>query len=144
MQVENISYYAIENGLHKNSGDDTVLIRILDTDNDSPVKPKVNFDKTFIFKFLDVDADADIDDKYKFNSDMAKEIVSIFEYCKENNKNIVVHCTAGLCRSGAIAEIASMLSFEPVHDNRMPNSLVKGLLMKELGWSYEDELTIAP
>ena len=138
MEIENVSYIDIVDGNHTNRGEDTILIRILDTDNENPAEPKSSFFKIISFKFLDCDENAGLNDKFLFNSDMAKEIVEIFEICKKENKNIVVHCTAGICRSGAITEVGEMFGFKVTKNSnrRIPNTLVKKLLLSELGWGY--------
>ena len=69
----------------------------------------------------------------------AKELVRLLRHAFKNRMNVVVHCHAGLCRSGAVAEIGIMMGFNEVHTRRIPNTLLKALMLKELGWSYECE-----
>ena len=45
--------------------------------------------------------------------------------------------TAGICRSGAVVEIGSMLGFTPVEKYRQPNLRVKHYMMDVLGWTYD-------
>jgi len=47
--------------------------------------------------------------------------------------NVIVHCIAGLCRSGAVTEVGLMMGFEGGKNPRMPNTYVKRELMKKLG-----------
>jgi len=138
MEIENVSYDSVANGTHKNHGNDTILIRILDNDNNNPASPKYDFCEIREFYFMDVDEDTHIaDNSFRFNTEMAKEMVCILKKAKKENKNIVVHCTLGMCRSGAVTEIGTMLGFYPVHNSRIPNSHVKKLMMRELGWTYD-------
>jgi predicted protein tyrosine phosphatase len=48
----------------------------------------------------------------------------------------VVHCAAGICRSGAVVEVAVMMGFVDTNMHRIPNSMVKYKLMQQLGWTY--------
>jgi hypothetical protein len=52
--------------------------------------------------------------------------------------NVVVHCFAGICRSGAVAEVGVMMGFDDVGRTRIPNLLVKHRMMRALGWTYDD------
>jgi len=136
--IENVSYYDCLSGTHKNYGDDTILIRILDNDNVNPPSPAKNFREAYNFWFLDVGEDVDVFDKnYKFNPEMAKRIVEILKKALAENLNVVVHCTVGLCRSGAVTEVGVMMGMNAVHNSRQPNSFVKKLMMRELGWTYD-------
>ena len=53
--------------------------------------------------------------------------------------NVIVHCHAGVCRSGAVAEIGVMLGFNDTESFRSPNLLVKHKMMKALGWTYDED-----
>ena len=50
----------------------------------------------------------------------------------------MVHCHAGICRSGAVVEIGSMLGFTATDRFRQPNLRVKHKMMKVLGWAYDE------
>ena len=52
--------------------------------------------------------------------------------------NVVVHCVAGVCRSGAVAEVGVMMGFRDAEAFRSPNLLVKHKMMKCLGWTYDE------
>ena len=51
--------------------------------------------------------------------------------------NVVVHCHAGVCRSGAVAEVGITMGFEDTGVFRAPNLMVKHKLMKALGMTYD-------
>jgi hypothetical protein len=51
--------------------------------------------------------------------------------------NVVVHCFAGICRSGAVTEVGVMMGFEDTGRFRAPNLLVKHRMMRALGWTYD-------
>jgi hypothetical protein len=55
--------------------------------------------------------------------------------------NVVVHCHAGVCRSGAVCEIGVMLGFRDTEAFRSPNLLVKHRMMRALGWLYDEQET---
>lgn len=87
--------------------------------------------------------DSEEDDKMfppeaKITQEQAKEIVGILQNAMENGQNVIVHCNAGLCRSGAVAEVGVMMGFSDTFAPRIPNLMVKKYLMRELGWLYED------
>ena len=52
--------------------------------------------------------------------------------------NVIVHCVAGVCRSGAVCEIGVMMGFDDTEVFRSPNLLVKHKMMKVLGWTYDE------
>ena len=80
-----------------------------------------------------------LDESWMFNTQQAEEIAKILTDALESNTNIVIHCVAGICRSGAIAEVGVMLGFQDTEEYRCPNLLVKELLLKELNlyWGFE-------
>jgi hypothetical protein len=51
--------------------------------------------------------------------------------------NVIVHCVAGVCRSGAVCEVGVMLGFDDTEAFRSPNLLVKHRMMRCLGWTYD-------
>lgn len=51
--------------------------------------------------------------------------------------NVVVHCYAGIFRSGAVAEVGVILGFEDTHVFRSPNRLVKHRILKALNLEYD-------
>jgi hypothetical protein len=53
--------------------------------------------------------------------------------------NVVVHCFAGICRSGAVCEVGVMMGFNDTERFRSPNLLVKHRMMKHLGWTYDEQ-----
>jgi hypothetical protein len=53
--------------------------------------------------------------------------------------NVVVHCYAGICRSGAVCEVGVMMGFQDTGRFRSPNLLVKHGMMRALGWTYDTD-----
>lgn len=50
----------------------------------------------------------------------------------ENDQDVIVHCHAGIFRSGAVTEVGVMLGFADMKSFRHPNTLVKRKLMAAL------------
>lgn len=75
-----------------------------------------------------------------FNSEMAKQVLDILERAKKSNaKSLLVHCTAGISRSGAISVFArdffdspDQESFKKENPQIIPNRTVMIRLKKEL------------
>jgi len=134
--IENVSLYNVIKGRHHFDRDaKTVLIQIVDPDRDYPT-PAHDFDKVIQMKFYDVDIDNTETDLF-CTEEHAKILVKTLQDALAEGANVTVHCTAGICRSGAVTEVGLMMGFEAVHHRRQPNSLVKRRMMKELGWTYE-------
>lgn len=138
--IENVSWDDVKNGWHTPMGDGAVLIQIADPATFFPV-PKNSFATIYQYEFLDAE-DKDIE-KYGeeplFSDFQAYDIVGILMDTLAENRNVLVHCHAGICRSGAIVEVASMMGFTPTNRYRQPNLRVKHKLMKALGWTYDSE-----
>jgi rhodanese-related sulfurtransferase len=144
MWIQNVSKHDIIMGNHRDPGDNTMLIQIMDPDEGFP-KPKYKFSECHQFEFLDVeghgytnfgdDEVTDVSDQL-ITDDQAKQLSKLLLQAKERNMNIVVHCYAGIFRSGAVAEVGVMLGFEDTQVFRSPNRLVKHKLLQALGMKY--------
>jgi protein-tyrosine phosphatase len=88
------------------------------------------------FEFLDAEDEDGFEDECKIQDEQAAELVRLLKHAQENHMNVVVHCHAGICRSGAVVEVASMMGFTPADRLRIPNMRVKHKMMKVLGWTY--------
>lgn len=125
-------------GYHKDVGDNAILIQIMDNDCENFPLPKASFKDIHQFKFLDVEKDTVVIDPAMKISDMqAVQLVDILKHALANQMNVIVHCHAGVCRSGAVCEVGVMMGFEDTHRYRQPNMLVKHKMMKVLGWTYD-------
>lgn len=139
-QIENISWDDCKNGWHYDCGPDAILIQIADPATFFPM-PKHNFTKTYQFEFLDAE-DKDIErygEEALISDAQATQLVLILSAALGLMQNVVVHCHAGICRSGAVVEVASMMGFQPTNRYRQPNLRVKHKMMKSLGWTYDSE-----
>lgn len=135
--IENISMSAAHLGHHSDLGPNVMLIRIQDPATEFfPVK--YAFKEVHCFEFLDAEDADGFDDDFKVSDAQAQEIVGLLQKALDNSMNVVVHCHAGICRSGAVVEVATMMGFTAVDRLRIPNIRVKQKMMKALGFTYED------
>ena len=144
--IENVSFSDIAQGRHHACGPNSMLIQIVDPDMEFPV-PKHEFRETHQFKFLDIEDDGLSNDGSGEKIDMswgmvtdeqAQKLVDLLQHALVNRMNVVVHCVAGVCRSGAVCEVGVMLGFNDCEGFRSPNLLVKHKMMKCLGWTYDE------
>jgi len=63
--------------------------------------------------------------------------VHLLQRALDNHMNVIVHCVAGVCRSGAVCEVGVMMGFQDTEAFRSPNLLVKHKMMQALGWTYD-------
>lgn len=144
--IQNVSMAAIKTGDHADPGENSMLIQIVDPAYEFPT-PKHKFREVHQFEFLDLEASGltnngsgMYDDMAEFaiTQDIAHELVHLLQYALDQEMNVIVHCHAGRCRSGGVCEVGTMMGFAEVPNTiRQPNALVKSLMMKSLGWTYE-------
>jgi predicted protein tyrosine phosphatase len=140
MWIQNISKADIQLGHHYDPGPNSMLIQILDPGEDFPT-PKYNFKEVHQFEFMDIEddgltnmGDGSMTDlgEFAITDDHAKHLSILLKKALNDHMNVVVHCYAGIYRSGAVAEVGVMLGFEDTETFRMPNLLVKQKLLKAL------------
>jgi predicted protein tyrosine phosphatase len=137
--IQNVSLADIRKGHHIEAGINSMLIQIVDPDMEFP-QPANQFRETHQFKFLDLEqSDETINDKWKIQDEDAVKLVALLQHALDSHMNVVVHCHAGVCRSGAVAEVGVMLGFRDAEAFRSPNLLVKHKMMKVLGWTYDEQ-----
>ena len=142
--IENVSWDDVKHGNHTDMGDNAILIQISDPASFFP-EPKAAFRAIDKFEFLDAE-DTDIErygEEPLISDYQANKLVCILQNALTDNMNVLVHCHAGICRSGAVVEVASMMGFTPTDRFRQPNLRVKRKMMQALGWAYKDEDTPA-
>lgn len=136
MWIQNVALRDIPEGRYLGDGRNTILIQIVDPAMAFP-KPKHKFDAVHQFEFLDLeDSDNAINEDFKIQDEQAEQLVAILHYALKHKKNVVVHCHAGICRSGAVAEVGVMMGFDDAKAFRAPNLRVKHKMMQALGWTY--------
>ena len=115
-----------------------MLISITDPASWRPT-PAHKFKEQHNFEFLDIEAkDFALDEAMRCSQEQADELVRLLQHALANRMNVVVHCFAGICRSGAVCEVGVMMGFEDTGRFRSPNLLVKHRMMKALGWTYDE------
>ena len=95
------------------------------------------FKEVHEFEFLDAEDKDGFPDETKISDGQATELVRLLKHAQDKHMNVIVHCHAGIYRSGAVVEVASMMGFTPVDKLRIPNMRVKHKMMQVLGWTYD-------
>lgn len=140
--IENVSCTDIPVGNHHDAGQNSMLIQIMDPATWFP-EPKHQFKEVHKFEFLDQeDVDLDKDPCLEgalITEEQAKQLVALLRHALEKRMNVVVHCFAGMCRSGAVATIGINMGFDDVGNFKSPNTRVMRMMMDELGLPYTVE-----
>jgi predicted protein tyrosine phosphatase len=134
--IENVSKSDVFNGHHYDAGINSMLIRIQDPATEFG-KIKYPFKEVHEFEFLDAEDEDGFPDECKIQDEQAAELVRLLKHAQEKHMNVVVHCHAGICRSGAVVEVATMMGFTPTDRYRQPNVRVKTKMMRVLGLTYD-------
>lgn len=130
MWIENVSLANILIGNHHFEEDNTVLIRIGDICSTfKPVLYQDKFVNVYEFQFMD---DDDPNWEESITEEQGVDIASILRECWACDYNVVVHCNAGLCRSGAVAEVGEIMGFQYAGNRKIPNVLVKNRILEPL------------
>lgn len=138
MWIQNVSMSDIRQGFHIDPGFNSMLIQIVDPAYQFPT-PKYQFRETHQFEFLDAERDDNFPDEAKITDQQAQELVRLLQHAQQEKMNVIVHCHAGVCRSGAVCEVGVMMGFRDTESFRSPNLLVKHRMMKALGWNYDED-----
>ena len=135
--IQNVALSDIKRGVHIDPGVNAMLIQIVDPPGDFPT-PLYKFKEVHQFQFLDVEEKDPVDDEaMRCSHEQAAELAQLLQHALANRMNVVVHCYAGLCRSGAVVEVGVMMGFQDCERFRSPNIRVKHRMMKVLGWTYD-------
>lgn len=137
MWIENVPASDIPRGLHHDCGPNSMLISITDPAGWRP-DAGYTFKERHDFEFLDAEDTDGFPEEAKISDAQAKEIVRLLQHAMDNRMNVVVHCMAGICRSGAVVEVGVMMGFQDCERFRQPNLRVKHRMMRVLGWLYSD------
>jgi len=137
MWIQNVALSDNQKGFHINPGENAMLIQIVDPAMEFPT-PLYKFKEVHQFEFLDLEVNDPWGEEFKVTEDQAKELVDLLLKAYGQRMNVIVHCVAGVCRSGAVCEVGVMLGFEDTEAFRSPNLMVKHLMMKQLGWTYDE------
>jgi predicted protein tyrosine phosphatase len=135
--IQNVALSDIPKGHHIHVGKNAMLIQIVDPAMEFPT-PLYKFKEIHQFEFLDLERDDEFAEEFKVTDEQATELVRLLQHALDNHMDVVVHCVAGVCRSGAVCEVGVMMGFQDTEVFRSPNLLVKHKMMKVLGWSYDE------
>lgn len=145
--IQNVSAHDVQIGHHFDPGPNSMLIQIMDPDSEFPT-PKYTFKEVHQFKFLDIEEDGitnfgdgvfvDASELAIKDSDAVK-IAELLVRAKANRMNVLVHCFAGVCRSGAVVDVGVHLGFRDPEQYRSPNRLVHKKLMNALHGKVSDQ-----
>lgn len=139
MWIQNVSLADIPKKHHIAVGENSMLIQIVDPAMEFPV-PAHKFKEVHQFEFLDLEKDDMPEaEEFKITDQQAEELVRLLKRAKEKCMDVIVHCVAGVCRSGAVCEVGVMMGFQDTEAFRSPNLLVKHKMMKVLGWTYDED-----
>lgn len=145
--IQNVALVDIPRGRHIRVDENSMLIQIVDPAMEFP-KPLYNFREVHQFEFLDIEEDGLTNNgngswtdmsEFAITDAQAQELVRLLQHALANRMDVVVHCHAGVCRSGAVCEIGVMLGFNDTEVFRSPNLLVKHKMMRALGWTYDED-----
>lgn len=131
--IENVSYADILMGTYSNDPNNTILIQIVDVGMDFPI-PKESFEDVYRFNFMDLTEPIEVNLPIMMNEEQACYIVDILKFALAKEYDVTVHCVAGLCRSGAVAEVGEIMGFNYVGNGKQPNSYVKRMLLEVIGY----------
>lgn len=135
--IQNVALADIPKGHHIRVGENSMLIQIVDPCMTFPT-PLHKFKEVHQFEFLDLEKDDKFGEEFKVTDAQAEQLVGLLQHALANRMDVVVHCVAGVCRSGAVCEVGIMMGFDDTEAYRSPNLLVKHKMMKILGWTYDE------
>lgn len=131
--IENIGVLDLVAGTHKlRDPVRTRLIRILDAEGEAEMTPpRVPFTDVHSFVFLDLPEDDPLAVQYPwkvFLPDQAARIVGLLNDALARDLDVLVCCTAGVARSGAVVEVGVSMGFSDLKTYRSSNTRVLRLL----------------
>ncbi len=130
-KIINVSMEDVRTGSHENLGDNAIIIQITDPNMYPPVPDRI-FKERYTFQFLDAEDHDPYDEEYKISDKQANELIEILERALAQDSNVLVHCVAGVCRSGAVVEVGEAMGFELCRRHRNPNLRVKHKMLRIL------------
>lgn len=127
----------VERGFHPPVAN-AILISLTDPDHRNVI-PKESFKKIFRFSFLDAEDGTSVDEALKVNEQQAADIAWALSMALREGHDVIVHCHAGIARSGAVAEVGVMMGFYDTGRYRQPNVRLKTMMINALGWGYSNK-----
>lgn len=136
-RIYNIDKFDIASGKHPDPGTPSVLIQITNPAWEPPEPHYQHFTHRFAFEFLDLEQE-DIDKdpaiaEFLPTADQARAIADALLLARDINATVIVHCTVGVARSGAVVQAAvDQLGFDDPLTYRHPNVYLLTLLNQAL------------
>lgn len=137
--IENIAYIDAIKGDHSDPGSNSLLIQITEVSVENCPVPKYPFKEIKKFAFMDVEKGDDLFEDFGISEEQGEELAEILKKALAEDTNVVVHCFAGLCRSGAVVECGVALGFEDLERVRQPNVAVKNMILKYLELDFNPD-----
>ena len=136
--IENVAAADVPLRFHHEAGPNSMLIQIMDPATGFPT-PAHQFKEVHQVEFLDAEDKDGFPEEAKISDEQAAEIVRLLKHALKKKMNVVVHCMAGVCRSGAVCEVGVMMGFRDPETFRAPNLRVKHKMLRALGWYYPEQ-----
>ena len=129
--IQNISLAEASSGGHPDPVSNSMLIQILSAGYDFPKSP-YPFKETYRFSFSDIEDDHPLAEEKGITDQQAAEIARVLVRALRKGMNIIVHCHAGIYRSGAVCDVGTLLGFLDTKRMRIPNKRVRKKLIEAL------------
>lgn len=129
--IENCSREHARSGIHKDMGSNAIAIQIGDPGETFPTL-KADFLEVHQFNFYDCEGIPGVPESGRITLEQAKLLVQILQEALHSDVSVMVHCHAGIFRSGAVVEVAKHMGFKPVEKLRIPNRRVYEMCMMVL------------
>ena len=132
--IQNISMADAITGVHRDPGENAMLIRILDVEDWNAAEPAHAFRDVRVFRFDDLTADWA--DPARFarrgpRQEHADDLLLALFDADKLGMNVIVHCRAGVARSGAVSLVGELVfKFDPVGSRRNPNSSLVQMMLR--------------
>ena len=136
--IQNISKQRILDGDHISPGKNSMLIQIIDSRFQFP-NPKFKFKEVHQFAFGDFEEEDDWENIEKITDNQVENLIECLKHALINDMNVLVHCSLGTSRSGAVCAVGVEMGFKDRKTYRNPNALVKNKMLKLLGISCPEE-----
>lgn len=138
--IENCAMIDVHKGFHYDPGPNAVLIQIIEKDR-TFLTPLYAFKEVHQFQFDDIEDDDPLFYKNGISKADASGIARVLQNALENRSNVIVHCAAGVCRSGAVVRAAVEYGFIDTGKHRIPNLAVYREVRLALGMGWSDNRT---
>lgn len=136
-RIFNIDKFDIASGKHPDPGTPSILIQITNPAWEAPQPHYQHFTVRHILEFLDLEPQDCAQDpamlEFLPTAEHAQTIARALLDAQRMDATVIVHCTVGVSRSGAVVQAAvDLLGFEDPLTYRSPNAHLLQLLVEQL------------